>query len=49
MNQLPPKVLVKTWLFMTTRPDFEEAHCIAIDSIEQIFKTMVAAIKYAES
>ena len=49
MNQLPPKVLVQTWLFVASRSDFKEAQFIARENIEQIFTTMVAAIKYAES
>lgn len=49
MNQLPPKILVKTWLFVATRSDFEEAQSIAMENIKQTFKTMMEAIEYAES
>ena len=49
MNKLPPKILVKTWLFVATRSDFKEAQSIAMKNIENIFKTMIAAIEYVES
>ena len=49
MNKLPPKILVQTWLFTATRSDFTEAQAIALGNIEQIFKTIIAAIEYVES
>jgi hypothetical protein len=49
MNQLPPKILVQTWLFTASRADFIEAQAIAIQNIERVFKTMMAAIEYVES
>ncbi|WP_168427364.1 hypothetical protein [Candidatus Colwellia aromaticivorans] len=49
MTQLPPKILVKTWLFIATRSDFTEAQAIAMENIEQIFETMMAAIEYVKS
>lgn len=49
MNLLPPKTLVKTWLFLATRADFYEAQSVAKENIEQTFKTMMEAIEYAEN
>jgi hypothetical protein len=49
MNKLPPKVLVQTWLFAASRSDFIEAQTIAIQNIERVFKTIIAAIEYVES
>ncbi|MDX2370069.1 MAG: hypothetical protein QNK36_16975 [Colwellia sp.] len=49
MNKLPPKRLVQTWLFAASRTDFIEAQAIALQNIERVFKTMMAAIEYVES
>ncbi|MFT5851718.1 MAG: hypothetical protein ACI87J_001691 [Colwellia sp.] len=49
MNKLPPKILVKTWLYAASRADFIEAQTIAIQNIERVFKTMMAAVEYVES
>ena len=49
MNQLPPKILVQTWLFAASNSEFTEAQTIAIQNIERIFKTLMAAIEYVES
>ena len=49
MNKLPPKILVKTWLFTASRSDFIEAQTIAIHNIERVFKTVMAAVEYVES
>lgn len=49
MNKLPPKILVQTWLFTASNSEFTEAQAIAIQNIERIFKTLMAAIEYAES
>jgi hypothetical protein len=51
MNQLPPKILVKTWIFLATKSDsdFKEARSIAMENIEQFFDTIMAAVEYSES
>lgn len=49
MNELPPKILVKTWIYTASRSDFKEAQLIAMANIERIFETMMAAIEYVES
>ena len=51
MDALPPKVLVKTWLFLAARsePEFKEAQPIAIKNIRELFETTESAIKYVES
>jgi hypothetical protein len=49
VNKLPPKSLVKTWLFVASRSDYIEAQTVAIQNIERVFKTVIAAIEYVES
>jgi hypothetical protein len=49
MNQPPPKILVQTWLFLATKSEFQTTKSIALGNIELTFKTIKAAIEYAES